>query len=92
MTITQLPSVPQPTKADELRPIVRQWVGQSFFAPMLKEARNSSLAAEDSPFSGGRGGSAFGGLMDQHLAEAAGRGAGGQLAESIVRHLAGGDV
>ena len=92
MNVTQIPNVEPQGKAEQLRPIVRQWVGQSFFAPMLKEARNSSLAAEDSPFSGGRGGNAFGGLMDQHLAEAAGRGAGGKLADSIVRHLAGGDV
>ncbi len=83
---------PTQSKAEQLRPVVRQWVGQSFFGPMLKEARNTSLASEDSPFSGGRGGNAFGSLMDGHLSEAAGRGTGGQLADAIVRQLAGGDV
>ena len=73
--------------ADQLRPVARQWVGQTFFGTLLKQARESSFA-EDSPLSGGRGGQAFGSLLDGHLAEGAASGAGDRLVESLVRRLA----
>ncbi len=76
-----------PSVADQLRPVARQWVGQTFFGTMLKQARESSFA-EDSPLSGGRGGQAFGSLLDQHLSEGAAGGAGDRLVESLVRRLA----
>ena len=75
--------------ANRLRPVAQQWVGQTFFGTMLKQARESPLADKDSPFGGGRGGAAFSSLLDQQLAENASRGAGAKLAESIVRQIAG---
>lgn len=74
--------------ADRMRPVARQWVSQTFFGTLLKQARNSGLSAEG-PLSGGRGGQAFGSLFDQHLAEGASGAAGNRLAESIVRSIAG---
>ena len=70
-----------------LRPVVRQWVGQTFFGAMMRQARETSLGPEDSPLTGGRGGNAFGQLLDQHLAEAASAGTGDQLVDSIVDRL-----
>ena len=74
--------------ANALRPVARQWVGQTFFGAMLRQAREVSLGPEDSPLTGGRGGKAFGSLLDQHLAGAASGGAGEQLVDAIVDRLA----
>jgi hypothetical protein len=73
--------------ADALRPVVTQWVGQSFFGTLMKSARGGSLAPENSPFSGGRGGEAFQEMLDGRLAEAAGRGAAEPLVDSIVKRI-----
>ena len=79
-----------PTQSpDALRPVVTRWVGQSFFGTLMKGARASSLGPEDSPFTGGRGGKAFREMLDGRLAEAAGRGAGKPLVDSIVRRISG---
>jgi hypothetical protein len=72
---------------DQLRPVVKQWVGQTFYAPALKSARASGLTDGDSPLTGGRGGQAFGSLLDGHLAELAGSGSGGKLVDAVVDHL-----
>ena len=77
------------SRADQLRPVVREWVGQSFFGPMLREARGSSLGPDDSPFGGGRGGEAFGQLFDQHMARHASSGLDGGIVEAVVRKLDG---
>ena len=75
--------------AAKLRPVARQWVGQTFFGTMLKQARESPLADKDSPFNGGRGGAAFSSLLDQTLSEKASRGAGEKLVDAIVDGIAG---
>lgn len=83
------PDNPMPTLRDQLRPVARAWVGQTFFGTLLKQARANPLAPEDSPFSGGRGGEAFTGLFDQHMAEHASSGMGGKLVDVLVDRLAG---
>ena len=75
--------------AAQLRPVARQWVGQTFFGTLLKQARENPLADESSPLSGGRGGSAFSSLLDQHLAERASGGAGEKLVDALVSRIAG---
>ena len=77
------------TVREQVRPLAREWVGQTFFGTLLKQARDNPLAPEDSPFSGGRGGEAFGSLFDQHMAAAAASGAGAKLVETVVDHVAG---
>ena len=75
--------------ATRLRPVAQQWVGQTFFGTMLKQARESPLADKDGPFGGGRGGAAFSSLLDQTLAEKASRGAGEKLVDALVDRIAG---
>ncbi|MEM1012784.1 MAG: rod-binding protein [Planctomycetota bacterium] len=87
MTISPNTPTTPTTVAAQLRPVATQWVGQSFYGTMLKQARESSLSPEDSPFSGGRGGSAFSSMLDQRLAEKAGRDTGGALVDAIVGRL-----
>ena len=73
----------------KVRPAVKTWVGQTFFGQMLKSSRNSVLADENSPFNGGRGGNAFGSLLDGHMAELSGSGQGGKLVDSLVKQIIG---
>jgi Rod binding domain-containing protein len=63
----------------------RTWVSQTFFGTLLKQMRDSPFKSE--LFSGGRGGEAFAGLQDQHLAEHMARGAGSKLVNGIVRRI-----
>jgi Rod binding domain-containing protein len=76
-----------PTAAN-LRPLAKQWVGQTFFGTLMRQARESSFMPEDSPLSGGRGGEAFSSMLDARLAEHAGTGAGAKLADALVDRLA----
>ena len=69
----------------QLMEYAQKWVSQTFFGTMLKQMRNSPFKSE--LFSGGRGGDAFGGMYDQHLADRMARASGKKLAESIVRQL-----
>ena len=75
--------------AAKLRPVVQQWVGQTFFGTMLKQARENSLVDQDNPLSGGRGGQAFGSLLDQRYAELSASKQGGKLVDAIVNQIAG---
>ena len=75
--------------ANQVRPLARQWVGQTFFGTLLKQARQSPFAEQAETFTGGRGGSAFGSLLDQHLAERAGKGPGEKLVNALVNQIAG---
>ena len=75
--------------AAKLRPVARQWVGQTFFGTMMRQARDSPLADKDSPLNGGRGGEAFASLLDQTLSEKASGGAGEKLVNAIVDGIAG---
>ncbi|MGH7176475.1 MAG: rod-binding protein [Tepidisphaeraceae bacterium] len=75
----------EPAKQEELEKQAQLWVGQTFFGTLLKQMRQSPFRSE--MFQGGRGGSAFGALYDQQMAQRMARGAGGKLARSIVRKL-----
>jgi hypothetical protein len=63
----------------------RTWVSQTFFGTLLKQMRDSPFKSD--LFNGGRGGEAFAGLQDQHLAEHMARGAGNKLVNGIVRRI-----
>ena len=78
-----------PSLRQQLRPVAQEWVAQTFFGTLLKQARTGSLGPQDSPLSGGRGGEAFSGLFDQHMARSAAGGVGGRLVDSIVDRIAG---
>src|SRR4051812_17883906 len=45
----------------------RKWVSQAFYGTMLKQMHDSPFKSK--LFSGGRGGEAFGGMLDQQLAD-----------------------
>ena len=92
LSTSTTPTTPStPARAERLRPVARQWVSQTFFGTMLKQARESPLVDKDSPFSGGRGGEAFTSLLDQHLATTSAEGVGGDLVEAIVDRLTPGE-
>lgn len=72
-------------KHDQLTEQARKLVAQTFFGAMLQQMRQSPFKSD--LFSGGRGGEAFGTVLDQHLAERMSRAAGEKLVRSIVRKL-----
>ena len=78
---------PAPSQHDLLVGHAQRWVAQAFFGTLLRQARSSPFAT--GPFAGGRGGQAFGTMLDQELADRMSRGAGRRLAESIVRSIEG---
>jgi Rod binding domain-containing protein len=70
---------------EQLRSEAQRLVSQVFFGTLLKQMRNSPFKSE--MWSGGRGGEAFGGLYDQHLADRMAKASGRKLVNSIVRSL-----
>lgn len=76
---------PQTSENDRLATEAERWVAQTFFGTLLKQSRNSPFKSE--LFSGGRGGDAFGTVLDQELANRMAHGAGKQLVDSIVRSI-----
>lgn len=84
------PRVPESQQSPEerkLRKAVEQLVGQTFFAPMLRQMRESPFASETSKaMTGGRGGEAFASLFDQQIVERISGGAGGRsLVDAAVK-------
>ena len=77
-----------PQVAAQVRPLARQWVNQTFFGTLLKQARQSPLSEGAHMFTGGRGGNAFGSLLDQHLSEGAGGGSAEKLVDALVNQIA----
>lgn len=76
-----------PTQHEKLVDQTRKWVATTFFAPMLKQMRESPF---HSPLlDGGRGGEAFGSLYDQELAGRMTRGTSNKLVNSIVNKIEG---
>ena len=75
----------QPSEHEKLVAQSQKWVAQSFYGTLLKQARESPFHSDK--FEGGRGGQAFGPLLDQHLAEHMARGAGRKLTEAIARKI-----
>lgn len=73
----------KPSRHDQLTEQARKLVAQTFFGAMLKQMRESPFKSD--LFSGGRGGQAFGSVLDQHLADRMSRAAGEKLVRSIVR-------
>ncbi|HTL27620.1 MAG TPA: rod-binding protein [Tepidisphaeraceae bacterium] len=70
---------------DALTKQTQTWVAQSFFGTLLKQMRDSPFKSDI--LDGGRGGQAFSGLYDQHLAERMSRGVGHKLVGAIVRKI-----
>jgi hypothetical protein len=68
----------QTTQEKALRAKYEIIVNKFFIGSMLKQMRDSPFKSE--MFNGGKGGEAFQGMMDQHLAE----NAGGKVAKSLV--------
>ena len=71
-----------PTHHEKLVKNAQKLVSQTFFGTMLKQMHNSPFKSK--LFSGGRGGEAFGSMLDQHLADRMASGAGGGLVDSMV--------
>jgi len=63
----------------------QKWVAQTFYGTMLKQAHESPF--KDKLFSGGRGGQAFGSMLDGQLAERMARGSGNKLVNAIVNKI-----
>jgi hypothetical protein len=75
----------QKTPHEELVDNTQRWVSQTFYGTILKQMHNSPFKSE--LFEGGRGGQAFGGLMDQHLADRMARSGNNKLVNGIVRRI-----
>ena len=75
---------PTPTEQN-LRKAIQELLGQTFYAPMFKQMRESPF--KDKMFSGGRGGEAFSAMLDQKLMTAVSRGSGRNLAEVFAKKL-----
>ncbi|MGF1633412.1 MAG: rod-binding protein [Phycisphaerae bacterium] len=73
----------QPTARDT----ASKWVAQTFYGQMLKQMRSSPFGTEWA--NGGRGGEAYQGMLDMHLAEGMTNGPGKPLVDAIVRRMTG---
>jgi hypothetical protein len=73
------------TQHEKIQETARKLVAQTFYAPMLKQMRESPFKSPI--FSGGRGGQAFSSMLDQRLAEHMSRSADSKLVRSITRKL-----
>jgi hypothetical protein len=73
------------TPHEQLVDNTQKWVAQTFYGTILKQMHDSPFKSE--LFSGGRGGEAFSGLMDQHLTERMARAANNKLVKGIVRRI-----
>ncbi len=74
------------SKADfqhqQLTKHTQKWVAQTFFGTILKQMRDSPF--KDKLMSGGRGGEAFGGMLDQQMADRMAKSSGSKLVNAIV--------
>lgn len=75
----------QKTPHDQLVEQTQKWVSQTFYGTILKQMHESPFRSE--VFDGGRGGQAFGGLMDQHLSDRMAKSANNKLVKNIVRRI-----
>lgn len=74
-------------KEKDLRAKFEILVNKFFLGTMFKQMRDSPFKSE--LFNGGKGGEAFGGLMDQQLAEHAGGKVAKSLVDAMVKHTMG---
>ena len=82
--------IPQQTQSFEqqVRGVARTFVAQAFYMPLLKELREDPLQSEmGKTLSGGRGGEAFGALLDQHRAQHLAGSADGPLVNAITKRM-----
>jgi Rod binding domain-containing protein len=70
---------------DPLTKEAQQLVAQTFYGTLMKQARNSPFKNET--MDGGRGGEAFGEMLDQHLADHMSRSTGSKLVHTLVNKL-----
>lgn len=75
----------QKTPHDQLVEQTQKWVSQTFYGTILKQMHNSPFRSD--VFEGGRGGQAFGGLMDQHLADRMAKSTNNKLVRTLVRRI-----
>lgn len=73
-------------KRAELEKTSTTLVNQFFMGSMLKQMRESPFKID--MFGGGKGGDAYAGLFDQHIAENAGNGIARSLVKSMVKQYA----
>lgn len=87
MTATAIPSLhaklSKPAlQHQQLQKQTQKWVAQTFYGNVLKQMHNSPF--KDEKFSGGRGGQAFGEMLDQQMADRLSRSSGSKLVNAIV--------
>ena len=70
---------------DPLTKQAQKLVSQTFYGALMKQARNDPFKSE--LMDGGRGGEAFGQMLDQHLADHMSRSTGSKLVRSVVNKL-----
>jgi Rod binding domain-containing protein len=63
----------------------QKWVAQTFYGTLLKQVRESPFKNE--MMSGGRGGQAFGSMLDGRLAERMAKSSGSKLVNAIVNKI-----
>jgi len=77
---------PKLSKADlqhqQLIKHTQKWVAQTFYGNVLKQMHNSPF--KDKTMSGGRGGEAFGEMLDQRMADSMSKSSGSKLVNAIV--------
>lgn len=76
---------PKPLDHERIVAQAQKWVAQTFYGTLLKQARQSPFHSDK--FEGGRGGEAFGPMLDQRLAEHMARGTGHKLVNAIARKI-----
>jgi Rod binding domain-containing protein len=77
--------VPPLDPHDPLTKQAQKLVANTFYGTLMKQARNDPFKSE--MFDGGRGGEAFGEMLDQHLADHMSRSTGSKLVRSVVNKL-----
>ena len=78
----------QPTYEQRVRGVARQFVSQSFYMPLLRELRENPLQTETSKMlSGGRGGEAFGAMLDEHRAKHLAKSTDGPIVDALVKRM-----
>jgi Rod binding domain-containing protein len=70
---------------DPLTKQAQKLVANTFYGTLMKQARNDPFKSE--MFDGGRGGEAFGEMLDQHMADHMSRSTGSKLVRSVVNKL-----
>jgi len=70
---------------DPLTKEAQKLVSQTFYGTLMKQARNSPFKSD--LMDGGRGGEAFGEMLDEHLADHMSKSTGSKLVHSLVSKM-----